>query len=77
MVFINNLKQSGSGEFNSWITLNEYGLYTCLNGNKTGLVKVDAESDIFKCIGLKWVDPVDRELKFFGIIRLTFLIFIF
>lgn len=61
---------TGSGEFNRKMRtlaitrgfhLNEYGLYLSLNGKKTAQIDVQSERDIFDCINLKWVEPMNRE----------------
>lgn len=61
---------TGSGSFNKIMrykanergyTINEYGIYTYLNGIKGDLVEVHSEEDIFKVINCVYLDPTKRD----------------
>lgn len=61
---------TGSGDFNKAMrtyalkkkfTINEYGIYTLdAKGNKKLRIKTKSESDIFRILGLDYVEPQDR-----------------
>jgi DNA polymerase beta len=61
---------TGSGEFNKNMrtfalkkgyTINEYGIYKLKSDKTKGdLVEVSSESDIFKILGLEYIEPKDR-----------------
>jgi DNA polymerase/3'-5' exonuclease PolX len=42
-------------------TLNEYGLYTYINGLKGALVPAQTEEDIFQILNLLYLSPTERE----------------
>src|SRR5207302_182373 len=43
-------------------TLNEYGLYRFVNGQKGEKVVAQSEREIFHVLGIAYLDPVDRDL---------------
>lgn len=62
---------TGSGQFNKLMryfanqrgyTLNEYGLYTYINGLKGNLVPATSEEDIFSILNLVYLKPEEREV---------------
>lgn len=61
---------TGSGQFNKIMrfkanqlgfTINEYGIYHYINGQKGARVEVETEKDIFKVINCVYLDPNERE----------------
>jgi DNA polymerase/3'-5' exonuclease PolX len=61
---------TGSGLFNQVFrhlanergyTLNEYGLYRFINKEKGALIPVHTEQDLFRVVGVEYLEPEDRE----------------
>jgi DNA polymerase lambda len=61
---------TGSGKFNKIMryhantrgyTLNEYGLYSYINGVKGDIIPAMTERDIFSKLGFVYLDPTERE----------------
>lgn len=44
-------------------TLNEYGLYRFVNGQKGEKVIVNSEKEIFNVLGIKYLEPTEREIN--------------